>query len=208
MWIEIQGAGHPFTPSSKWDEIIPGIAGGALGLAGTLVTIFVGWLKDKDVVTERLQRLDEATKRLAFWDTWLKVVASVDLGADADLEKGRAVNELLRTSNDVQALFRLQDVGADSAYIEKLGRFRRWFLLYLPPDKPTRSMVFRIIFYSYILQALWALHTQIFERFLSDYYYPFTSVNFLGFIGAIVIPILFRLLVVFLEKPKVVRSNS
>ena len=93
IWLHIQNAqGGP--PNSTRDDLIKGLAAGALGLIGTVVTILVGWLKDRDTSTTRLRQLDEASKRVAFWETWYKAIAPLDSGNDLDFWRARARTQM------------------------------------------------------------------------------------------------------------------
>ena len=44
---------------------------GAFGLAGTLIPVALSWSRDRDAASTRQRKIDEATKRVAFWDQWL-----------------------------------------------------------------------------------------------------------------------------------------
>jgi hypothetical protein len=53
--------------SMLWQRI-----GTVSGLLGTVLTLLVTWIKDRTAASRRIQLLDEATRYLAFWRTFME----------------------------------------------------------------------------------------------------------------------------------------
>jgi len=60
------------------DDVKKGLIAGAFGLAGTLIPVVLSWSRDRDAASTRQRKIDEATKRIAFWEQWLKLSAQVE----------------------------------------------------------------------------------------------------------------------------------
>ena len=60
------------------DDVKKGLIAGAFGLAGTLIPVALSWSRDRDAASTRQRKIDEATKRVAFWDQWLKLSSQVE----------------------------------------------------------------------------------------------------------------------------------
>src|SRR5258708_982616 len=50
------------------DDVKTGLIAGAFGLAGTLIPVVLSWSRDRDAASTGQRKIDEATKRMAFWD--------------------------------------------------------------------------------------------------------------------------------------------
>jgi hypothetical protein len=85
-------------------EWIKGLATGILGLIGTFVPLAVGWLKERDISAKRSLQLDEAIKRVTFWEGWLKAIEPLDPGSEAGAWKEKARKQILNASNAVELL--------------------------------------------------------------------------------------------------------
>ena len=60
------------------DDVKKGLIAGAFGLAGTLIPVVLSWSRDRDAASTRQRKIDEATKRIAFWEQWLKLSSQVE----------------------------------------------------------------------------------------------------------------------------------
>jgi hypothetical protein len=79
-------------PDSAPTSILPGVITAIVGLAGTLATLAFSWIKERDEATKRVKRIEEASKRLAFWDQWWKIQQTI--GEVDELSRSK---ELVRT---------------------------------------------------------------------------------------------------------------
>jgi hypothetical protein len=66
---------------------------GCFAIAGTLIPIITSWTKDRDTATQRSKQLDEATKRVQFWDQWLKLSTTIG-DAEGAAARQRVQHEL------------------------------------------------------------------------------------------------------------------
>ena len=196
------------------------IVGGG-GVAGALLTLGSGillpWLKARDVAQKRLQVLEEATKRVSFWEAWIK--AQQLAGSEPlDSIKGPAQKELYEASVTVLAATAHPAALAEAMptaiapepaictrVAEPVGAgglascVKQWvvraFLLYSPPR--ARAWVPRVFFYSYCLAPFAGL-------------YPFdgteTGPFWFKLLGTAVIALFFRYLSVTMERS--VRATS
>jgi hypothetical protein len=76
------------TASSTGNKLVTGLVVAAIPV--TLPLIF-NWFKDRNASSRRLRQLDEATKIVAFWDSWLKTIGL--LGAE---ESGFSYKDVAR----------------------------------------------------------------------------------------------------------------
>ena len=88
------------------DAILSPLIAGASGLVGTLATAAIAWARDRGASARRQRLLDEETKRLAFWEAWLRVQTSAPI-SENDLSEiqRRVLNEAHASSANVQAAF-------------------------------------------------------------------------------------------------------
>jgi hypothetical protein len=131
-------------PMSK--EVEQGLVAGVFGLVGTLVPAGLAWARDRDVTSARVRRLDEATKRVGFWDQWLKL--STQLTEPGDLTvRDRVRRELTMLCSMIEsdslvlhaAASRQQDQStAYTVKIDTMPWWRKLLLLY----KPERSLAY------------------------------------------------------------------
>jgi hypothetical protein len=126
------------------DDLIKGLAAGALGLIGTVATLLYGWVKDRDTLATRTKQLDEASKRISFWDNWYKAISPLDSGNDSQYWRERARTEMWFTSVTIGRLFHQEAQKATTL----LPKWRRWLLFYAPPR--SRAWIPRVLFYFYL----------------------------------------------------------
>lgn len=135
------------------EDIEKGLIAGAFGLAGTLIPVFVSWSRDRDIASARLRKLEEATKRVAFWDQWLKLSCQVQSpSAPECLQRVQRELDLLRDIVEGDALLAHTQMSKQqhrkSEFAERilaLPFWRRLLLLY----KPGRTLAWfpRFLFY-------------------------------------------------------------
>ena len=130
------------------------IIGGAAALLSTLLTVAFSWFKDRSTSALRLSKLDEASKRISFLESWLNVrtrVAPDEIGAAKPL----VLEELdlaFREMKDLHAKARISPAAVSAQRRAQVGWFRRLFLLYSPQRK--RAWVPRVLFYLVLIEAV------------------------------------------------------
>ena len=139
------------------EDVQKGITAGVFGLAGTLIPAAVEWVHAHDVHAARLRKLDEAVKRVTFWDQWLKLSIQVADPTDAasiqKIEKELAVLGHILESDSYffhEELTRQQNTAEEyNTKLHALRFWRRWPLLYAP----ARSVAWfpRILFFIGVL---------------------------------------------------------
>jgi hypothetical protein len=146
------------------DDMQKALLAGAFGLVGTLAPAVIAWTHDRDVNSMRLRKLDEAIKRVAFWDQWLKL--SIQIADPANVEDIKRIEKELTLlgrilETDSFAFHEnLAEQQVTATQFKKVRRglpfWRRWLLLY----RPERSlawfprMLFYIAFPIFVLIAL------------------------------------------------------
>lgn len=173
IWQQIHAATEAAAPGSTKDDLIKGIAAGALGLIGTLATVVVSWLKDRDISATRLRELDEASKRVAFWDAWFKALTLFEHQPKSLDWQELAKAEILSASVAIKKLFAIASVDQLTESErwrlrrQKMSSLRRGLLLYSPPR--LRAWIPRTIFYIYLLApAIFIIqYAQVSEAFRS-----------------------------------------
>jgi hypothetical protein len=136
-------------PSGVEEAVVTGL----FALAATLLTAALTWFHDHGISAQRTHLLEEANKRLALWDQWLKVVGQLPEPIEKD--------DLVKIKNDMVSLANLLETSSRSLRdelvvqktedkaltikVEELPTWRRWLLLY----RPYRSIAWlpRIFFY-------------------------------------------------------------
>ncbi len=152
-------------PSSAQDDLVRGLAAGALGLIGTVVTLLYGWIKDRDILATRTRQLDEASRRVSFWENWYKAILPLDAGDDSPGWRERARNEMWLASLTIERLFNQEAQKTTT----QLPRWRRLLLFYRPPR--SRAWFPRVIFYTYFFFFPISIPFQIhFQNVRSDEY--------------------------------------
>ena len=146
-------------PQPLHDDVIKGIVTGSVGLVTSLIPVIVGWWKDRGASARRSRHLDDAAKRVSFWDVWLKAISPLDLDESVSERKEFAKAEFLAIANDIKILFALDTpsqkheraTNFENERVE-MPRWKRWLLLYKPPR--ARAWFPRFFFYLFALQAL------------------------------------------------------
>lgn len=151
--------------SGSWDDIIKGLATGSLGLIGTLIGVGVTWVKGRSASTQRIRVLDEATKRILFWDAWLDSSTKANLAEELGKLESRIRGEMLAAAKMVGDTFESfqAEVPTDmerlieyERFRASISRFRRWLLLYRPPR--ARAWIPRFFFYYIIVALPWLIY--------------------------------------------------
>lgn len=122
------------------DKVVEGLIAGSFGVAGTLITAGVSWVRDRDVATQRVHQLEEAIKRLQFWDQWVKLATDLPLPmneitlAMVQREMNLMVRILENSSHSMETALSLQrtQTTALSDMVQGLSPLRRVLLLYTP----------------------------------------------------------------------------
>lgn len=183
-------------------DIRPILLAGCFGLAGTLIPIFISWSKERDVVSQRSRQLDEAIRRVQFWDQWLKLSTVIGDPAD-DIARQRVQHELemlCQLLGGASAQLHSEQVvlqDSTTAFQTKLKNMsfiRRLLLLY----KPARNIAWipRVFFFFFIAMAS-LVSLVAFEK---------TS-NLYVAIFMLLIASLFRWLSLWIERPRKETSN-
>jgi hypothetical protein len=141
------------------EDVQKGLIAGAFGLVGTLVPAVISWNHDRSAVSARARTLEDATKRLAFWEQWLKLSAQV-AGPGETTTSEQLQRELVRLGEIIQKDSVLTHAQQNmrtksSEFINKLDdlpMWRRALLLY----RPARSAAWfpRIFFFIGLLSSL------------------------------------------------------
>ncbi len=189
------------------EKVVEGLVAGSFGIVGTLVTAAVAWVRDRDVTTQRVHQLEEATKRLQFWDQWVKLATDLPLPMDEVCMGAvqREMNMLLRlletTSHSLESALTLQrsQTTALSEMVHGLSPLRRALLLY----SPARPLAWFPRGFYYICIAL----ALVFLLALADPAHG-ASVKevFLVELFLVTAAVIFRSLSEWLEKPRLVHS--
>jgi hypothetical protein len=147
------------------DDVQKGLVAGAFGLVGTLIPAAVAWSRDRDAASSRMRKLDEATKKVAFWEQWLKLSAQTCDPANADsvarVQKELTLLAEMLENDSVQAqAAMLKQRGKSTEFQQKVHSmpyWRRLLLLY----KPARSLAWfpRLFFFAGLLLAFVLLIT-------------------------------------------------
>lgn len=107
-------------------DVMPSLVSGTLTLIGTAVTVFIGWVKERDLPAKRTRVLDEATKRVAFWKSWLEALT---LFSATPEQIGAWTKQARCEIEEASAL-------VDGLYRKQVGRqvsaWRRWLLFFKP----------------------------------------------------------------------------
>jgi hypothetical protein len=147
------------------DDVQKGLIAGAFGLAGTLIPAIVSWSHDRDAASARLRKLDEATKKVAFWEQWLKLSTQIcDPGNRDSIDRVQKelalLAEILESDSRVAQAEMLKQHGKSTAFQKKvqiMPFWRRFLLLY----KPARSLAWfpRLFFFIGLFFAIILLFT-------------------------------------------------
>jgi hypothetical protein len=134
-------------------DLEKGLIAGVFGLVGTLFPVLIAWTHDRDINSLRMRKLDEAIKRVAFWDQWLKLSIQLadptDAAAIQRIEKELALLGRVLETDSFDFHEQLANQQSTAVQFKQVRRrlpfWRRWFLLYTPE----RSLAWfpRILFY-------------------------------------------------------------
>jgi hypothetical protein len=131
----------------------------AAGVFTTLLTLMVGWLHERGADSRRLSARDEALKRVQFLEAWYRTRIAV-APHEAEESQTLILSELDSAMESVRALeipvaTPALKIERDNA-LARMGRFRRWFLLY----KPSRDFVWfpRSFFYVSVALTMFAVY--------------------------------------------------
>ncbi len=141
------------------DEVQKGLVAGAFGLVGTVIPAVVSWSHDRDAASARLRKLDEATKKVAFWEQWLNLSTQTCDPANRDSisrvqkELGLLAEMLEHDSTQAQAAM-LKQRSKSTEFQQKVTAmplWRRLLLLY----KPARPLAWvpRLFFFTGLILA-------------------------------------------------------
>lgn len=183
------------------EDVQKALIAGAFGLVGTLVPAVISWSHDRSAVSARSRTLEDATKRLAFWEQWLKLSSQVATPGDTTPEQVQ--RELARLSEIIQKDSVLahaqQNVRSKSTAfqnrVDDLSTWRKVLLFY----SPARSSAWfpRIFFYIGLISAL------IIPAGLAAPQDPLTGKDFLiSELFFLVWMVIFRSLSRWLEQPR------
>jgi hypothetical protein len=123
------------------EDVQKALIAGAFGLVGTLVPAVISWSHDRSAVSARSRTLEDATKRLAFWEQWLKLSSQVASPGDTTPEQVQ--RELVRLSEIIQKDSVLEHAqqnarSKSTAFQNKVDELSLWrkILLFYSPARP------------------------------------------------------------------------
>jgi hypothetical protein len=164
--LEVRNAFMPFFT----EDVQKGLVAGAFGLAGTLIPVTLSWSRDRDMASARLRKLEEATKRVAFWDQWYKLSTQIKNPSDSEsLETVQRELTLLRDIIEGDALLAHAQLSKQQSKtseftgkVQALPFWRKLLLLY----RPARSLAWfpRILFYVGVVSFLIFVLVHISEK--------------------------------------------
>jgi hypothetical protein len=184
------------------DDVKRGLIAGAFGLAGTLIPVVLSWSRDRDAASTRQRKIDEATKRVAFWDQWLKLSSQFESTSGQRVQKELAMLGDIIESDSLLAhtqISRQQEKTSKfTERVSTLPAWRRLLLLY----RPERSLAWfpRLLFYSGLLSIVLFIAVQ-FSEFREHNSSSALGGLFIFEFMAIVWCTVFRYLSRFLEQP-------
>ncbi len=146
-------------------DVQKGLIAGAFGLAGTLVPAIITWSHERDAASARNRKLDEATKKIAFWEQWLKLSSQIcePSNSDSATRVQKELNllaEMLANDSEAAQSEMIRQRGKTTAFQQKVHSMpflRRCLLLY----KPARGLAWfpRLFFFIGLFLALLMLFT-------------------------------------------------
>ncbi len=186
------------------DDVQKGLIAGAFGLAGTLIPAVVAWSHDRDAASARLHKLDEASKKVAFWEQWLKLSTQIcDPGNRDSIERVQKelglLAEILESDSRVAQAEMLKQHGKSTEFekkVQSIPFWRRFLLLY----KPARSLAWfpRLFFFVGLFLAITLLLFTVFDPVKEFTLRDFGIVEFMLFIWMAI----FRSLSQWFEQPR------
>lgn len=139
-------------------------------LIAILIPAILTWAKDLNPVVRRVRQLDEQSKLVDFWDSWIKAMSStVPRGLHKDKTEGITISllheariELLNAGRNVLSLYRADELhdyrefklsfAEFQEYRANLSWFHRTFLLYKSPNRAAKNS--KILFFWNILSPV------------------------------------------------------
>lgn len=85
-------------------DLAKAMLGGALGLFGTIVTLAISWLKDRNTDSIRAKRVEELSKRQTFWKDWCATALPLVPEAQKSELEEQARNQLIVLAEEMQEL--------------------------------------------------------------------------------------------------------
>jgi hypothetical protein len=123
-----------FLDSDSAKALLPALAAIVVALIGAVVS----WAKDLNSSARRSRVLDEATKRVQFWDLWLKTVSPLSLATPDEIEKAkvelRAVSQMAGLVSDTARGNGEWTLESYKQYRRALPSWKRYLLLYVQPN--------------------------------------------------------------------------
>jgi hypothetical protein len=145
-----------------FDLIPAAVLGGLLGFLGSVITVAVTWVKDRNLDARCIQVIDEATKYVQFWDQRQKALLTLELSESViAANKTTALTEIsAATTFLVERLRRLQNGNVVKPI--PTSKIRRWYMLYRPNRQITWFI--RAFFYLYAFSGvLFAIEGLVFS---------------------------------------------
>jgi hypothetical protein len=187
------------------DDVKKGLIAGAFGLAGTLIPVVLSWSRDRDAASTRQRKIDEATKRVAFWDQWLKLSSQIEPPGGQTANQ-RVQKELAMLGDIIESdsLLAHTQISTQQEKTSKFARqvnvlpaWRRLLLFY----RPERSLAWfpRLLFYAGLVSIVLFIAVQ-FSEFKDKDPSAFEGLFLFEFM-ALVWCSVFRYLSRFLEQP-------
>lgn len=141
------------------DDVQKALIAGAFGLVGTVIPAAVSWSHDRSATSARNRTLEEATRRLAFWEQWIKLSIQVPLPGEPVTPQLQQELQMLREIVQKDSLFahaqQMRLHSRSTAFQSRLGDLSLWrrLLLFYRPARPTAWFP-RIFFYAGVFCAL------------------------------------------------------
>jgi hypothetical protein len=162
MYAVSQHRRQPVTFSA---DVQKGLIAGAFGLAGTLIPAIITWSHERDAASARNRKLDEATKKITFWEQWLKLSTQISDPSSSDCtnrvqKELNLLAEMLANDSEAAQSEMIRQRGKTTAFQQKVHSMpvlRRLLLLY----KPARALAWfpRLFFFVGLFLALLLLIT-------------------------------------------------
>jgi hypothetical protein len=137
LWFDPSTSGEPAHGSG-----VEGLVAAGIALLRTLITVGIGWLKDREVSTRRMKQIEESAKRVEFWRNFVGTAEALFSEDEVAQFRDRAKAEVIGASLEVESIFRATEPGEPpdlrsevEIFRDRLPWWRRWFLIYVPPSK-------------------------------------------------------------------------
>ena len=140
-------------PWAVRDDVIRGLVAGGLTFAASIIAVAFQWIRDREASIARIRRLDEAAKRVAFWEFAYKALTAIRSDLSVQDFIRRAEQEIYNACLDAESIFPRQGFEKSSdrsrevflRHINALPGWRRWLLLYKPFSAD--GWIIRTLFY-------------------------------------------------------------